>query len=425
MSEFSAVQAGLNAFRRRERHFVLTGATFGYLIGSCLIGAAFVAAARPALSELISWYGSVFHAAQNGSTPPDPSLDMFRAVAPWYGGFVLSTLIWTAVYEAACLRWMVRGETGGVLGLSLNSDTVRVFFTYLLWFVMLLAFLAGVGAFYAGLIAINASVPALRTVMIIVGALAPLGLIALLLWVATRLSPAAAMSVARRKFAFFSAWGATREKFWDLLGAFFIILAVYIAVSAIAQALVRVPLMQAIYPVMTQAMHDADFASIMSRFGEVFASPLIAAVLSAYVVLTIVLSALVRLAWFGVNAYAVAASDEADVVSADPAPQGAPPPDQSPPAPQGLATAAAPITERAQALETPPPEQAPTVENVQAPQAPPVAEAPTSEKLQAPEVGEPSIEPASQTGAPTTDQSAEDGAPKSPPPASPYPAGDP
>ena len=36
MADFSAVQAGLYAFRRRGRHLVLSGATFGYLIGAFL-----------------------------------------------------------------------------------------------------------------------------------------------------------------------------------------------------------------------------------------------------------------------------------------------------------------------------------------------------------------------------------------------------
>lgn len=367
MSEFSAVQAGLHAFRRRERRFVLTGATIGYLIGVCLIGAAFVAAAWPALSGLISWYASVFHAASNGGSPPQPEPAMFLAVAPWYGGYILVTLLWMSVYEAACLRWMVRGETGGVLGLSLNGDTLRVFFTYVLWFVLWLVFCVAVGLFYGALIAVNAAAPALRILMMVLGALAPLGLISLLLWVSVRLSPAAATSVARQKFAFFGAWGVTRGRFWDLLGAFFIILAIYIAVSFTAQALVRIPMTQAMYPVMTQAMHDADFASLISRLGEAFSSPLIAGVLAGYIVVSLVLSCVMRLAWFGVNAYVVAAKDEPEAAAAAPPPQ-APPVAQASPQP-----APAPVAE----VQAPPPvEVAPTPAAPAAEEpAPPAADA--------------------------------------------------
>lgn len=368
MSEFSAVQAGLYAFRRRERRFVLTGATIGYLIGACLIGAAFVAAAWPALSGLISWYASVFHAASSGGSPPQPDPAVFISVAPWYGGYILATLLWMSVYEAACLRWMVRGETGGVLGLSFNGDTARVFLTYVLWMVLWIAFCVAVGLFYGALIAVNAAAPALRILMMVLGALAPLGLIALLVWVATRLSPAAATSVARQKFAFFGAWGVTRGRFWDLLGAFFIILAIYIAVSFTAQALVRIPMTQAMYPVMTQAMQDADFASIMSRLGEALASPLIAGVLAAYIAVSLVLSCVMRLAWFGVNAYAVAAKDEPEAVVSPPAPQAPPaalPIVQAPPQP-----APAPVAE----AQTPPVAEAAPAPPAEAP-APPAGEA--------------------------------------------------
>lgn len=397
MSEFSAVQAGLYAFRRRERRFVLTGATIGYLIGVCLIGAAFVAAAWPALSGLISWYASVFHAASNGGSPPQPEPAIFLAVAPWYGGYILITLVWMSVYEAACLRWMVRGETGGVLGLSFNGDTLLVFFTYLLWFVLWIAFCVAVGVFYGALIAVNAAAPALRILMMVLGALAPLGLISLLLWLSVRLSPAAATSVARQKFAFFGAWGVTRGRFWDLLGAFFIILAIYIAVSFTAQALVRIPMTQAMYPVMTQAMQDVDFASLMSHLGEAFSSPLIAGVLAAYIAVSLVLSCVMRLAWFGVNAYVVAAKDEPEAAAAAPPPQ-APPVAQAPPQP-----APAPVAE---VQVSPPVEVAPT------PAAPPV-------EAQAPPVAEPAVE----TQAPSAVEPAP--APVAPPeeapPASPKP----
>lgn len=397
MSEFSAVQAGLYAFRRRERRFVLTGATIGYLIGACLIGAAFVAAAWPALSGLISWYASVFHAASSGGSPPQPDPAVFISVAPWYGGYILVTLLWMSVYEAACLRWMVRGETGGVLGLSFNGDTARVFLTYVLWMVLWIAFCVAVGLFYGALIAVNAAAPALRILMMVLGALAPLGLIALLVWVATRLSPAAATSVARQKFAFFGAWGVTRGRFWDLLGAFFIILAIYIAVSFTAQALVRIPMTQAMYPVMTQAMQDADFASIMSRLGEALASPLIAGVLAAYIAVSLVLSCVMRLAWFGVNAYAVAAKDEPEAAAA--APQ-APPVAQASPAPVAAAAPVAPIV-----ADAPPAE--PTAVAEPAPAAPPAAEPAPAAEVEA----SPAAEPA--PAAPTEE----------PPPTAPNPPG--
>lgn len=359
MSEFSAVQAGLYAFRRRERRFVLTGATFGYLIGACLIGAAFVAAAWPALSGIVGWYASVFRAAQEGGTPPQPSPAVLLAIAPWYGGYILATLFWMSVYEAACLRWMVRGETGGVLGLSVNGDTMRVLLTYVVWFLLWIVFCVLAGLFYGALIAINAAAPSLRILMMVLGALAPLGLLGFLLWVGTRLSPAAAASIAQNKFAFFAAWGVTRGRFWDLLGAFFVILAVYLAVGFLLQALMRVPLTQAMYPLMQEGMHDGDLASLMTRVGEVLSTPLIAGVLIGYVVVSFVLACVLRLAWFGVNAYAVAAGAPGEPVVTAPAPE----------APPAVETARAPAATNEPQAEGAAPEGPQAAELIQAPVA--------------------------------------------------------
>src|SRR5262249_11160492 len=53
----------------------------------------------------------------------------------------------TASYEAACLRWMIRGERGGLFGLSLDGDTWRVYAGYWLWFLFSL-----IGGFLVGLL---------------------------------------------------------------------------------------------------------------------------------------------------------------------------------------------------------------------------------------------------------------------------------
>ena len=90
------------------------------------------------------------------------------------------------------------------------------------------------------------------------------------------------------------------------------LLAAYIAIGFVLQALVRVPVTQAMYPVMAEGVHAGDARTMLARLGEVFASPLIAGVLIGYVVVSFVLSCVVRLAWFGVNAYTLAANAEPD-----------------------------------------------------------------------------------------------------------------
>jgi hypothetical protein len=50
-----------------------------------------------------------------------------------------------------------------------------------------------------------------------------LALLLALLWIGVRLAPAAATSIARKRFAFFDAWKVSKGRFWALLGAFLLL----------------------------------------------------------------------------------------------------------------------------------------------------------------------------------------------------------
>jgi len=49
-----------------------------------------------------------------------------------------------------------------------------------------------------------------------------------MIFIGVRLAPAAATSIARRRFAFFEAWKVTKGRFWALFGSFFVLMLVYI-----------------------------------------------------------------------------------------------------------------------------------------------------------------------------------------------------
>jgi hypothetical protein len=77
--------------------------------------------------------GAAFsQAAMAGQTDPDVIAQMMSPAA--LGGVMLIYLVFlfaffvlTAAFEAACLRWLIRGESGGgFLGLQLGADTWRV-----------------------------------------------------------------------------------------------------------------------------------------------------------------------------------------------------------------------------------------------------------------------------------------------------------
>jgi hypothetical protein len=304
MAEASPVEAALFAFRKREKRFVLTSASVAYTIASLALGALMLAAIWPSVAAAMTWYVETWRTIMSGGEPSEPPVQMMRGVLPWYGLFGLLGLILLAAFEAACLRWMIRGERGGLMGLTLGADTWRVFLTYFVWLVLGVLFAMLVVVSYGLLFLLSNALPVVRPLFMLIALLMPLALAALGIWGATRLSPAAAMSIARRKFSFFHAWGATRERFWDLLGAFVILLAAYLAIGTLMSVLIRIPMTYAMIPIFTDVMSRADVETIIAHANEALSNPLLLAIVGAYMIASMVLGLLLYVAWFGVNAYA-------------------------------------------------------------------------------------------------------------------------
>lgn len=316
MAEASPVDAALFAFRKREQRFVLTGASIVYAVASFVLAAALVAAAFPAVSALFTWQIESMRVLGEGGELARPPTAALVALAPWYIAVSLLSLVLYAAYEAACLRWLVRGERGGFLGLTLGADTWRVFACYFVWLALAIAFAVLVVGVYIGLNAASNAVPVLRLGVVFMAALMPLALAALLFWGAVRLSPASAVSIAQRRFAFFDAWKATLGRFWELLGAFVILLAAYFAVATVASVLIRIPMAQAMYPLMQEALAGGSLDAIIGRAKESFATPLMVALAAVYLLVSTVLSMLLYVGWFGVNARAAALALEESKLTA-------------------------------------------------------------------------------------------------------------
>src|SRR5262249_50913455 len=123
------------AFRKRERGGVLLGATTAYIVISLAILAAFVAVNWSAFGPVGDWYVRFVSTAlqHTGERPPTPPPELL-SILPGYLLVLFVTFILLAAYEAACLRWMVRGETGGLFGLTFGADTWRVYAGYWVWF---------------------------------------------------------------------------------------------------------------------------------------------------------------------------------------------------------------------------------------------------------------------------------------------------
>lgn len=192
------------AFNKRERGGVLFGASVVYILMS---GALLVAA------FLVLWPALGLNPLnpEPPTTPPDPMKALWILPVAFFGTFIYCVI--TASFEAACLRWMIRGERPGLFGMTLDEDTWRVYGLYWVW---LLCYVV----VWIGFLILSALVSmlapenqiALWIVLSIYGLLIMFG--------AVSLAPAAAVTVARRQFSFGEASEATDEHFLPLLGAF-------------------------------------------------------------------------------------------------------------------------------------------------------------------------------------------------------------
>jgi hypothetical protein len=194
---------------RAQRGVLLFPATVLYLLGTTAIVAAFLAL-----------NGGVVEAMRRGVV----AALVVPEVWPSAALALLLQRILAAAWEAGCLRWMILGERGGVFGLSFGAATFRVLAVHLLWAVFFSASGALLYATYRALDWAAGPVDALAdsaawffrdyafpAVFALVGSA--------IAAVAVKLSPAAALTVALDRFAFFAAWRISRSRFFALLGS--------------------------------------------------------------------------------------------------------------------------------------------------------------------------------------------------------------
>lgn len=247
---FSAGAAAFDAFKKRERRGVLTRAVAAYAGVSLAIGLSFLALSLQGMIDYFRWAEEL----ADGITPPPPGVMQLLGV--WAIVTPLSIALLAAL-EAACLRWLTRGEAGGgLLGLKLDGAFWLVLFCYLTWFPivigngLLAAIIASVGIYAGG--AAGGGVTGF-----LIGFFSISVALALYVIVAVKLAPAAALSVARGRYAFFEAWGATKGRTLSLFGAFLIILALA-ALAAIVVAVAGLGVNQRFTELMATVETSAD-----------------------------------------------------------------------------------------------------------------------------------------------------------------------
>lgn len=229
----------------------------------------------------------------------------------------------TAAYEAACLRWMIRGEAPGFFGLTLDHDMWRVYGVYWVWFVaqivvgfatsmltMPLSFMM-----MGEIIAQGGPEPdpdALLDMQWRIQALSMLQYIPMA-FIGIRFGPAAATSIARRQFSFFEAWNVTRDRFWALLGAYALLWLIFgLGYAALLGALYA-PLFGALFTDVMATWPNIP-PDLSQRYFEILFAPSTWVVVTVGYACSIVLLLIYMLLSYGVNARTVlAAIDEGKI----------------------------------------------------------------------------------------------------------------
>ena len=235
-----SLNATFFAFRKREEGGgVLLQTTIAFALLTIAITGLFFWFNWQAIVDYMNWAMTLGQAAEKTDNPfaatmPPASV---MALGPAYLLFMVAYYLLLASYEAACLRWMIRGERGGFFGLALNSDTLNVYLTYWVWWLLAIAFyivalIVGVGLAFALGAGVQAS-PEQGGALGLGVFITILVVLLLLVYFGVRLAPAAATSIARKRFAFFDAWTVTRGRFFSLLGSFLLLFVIYIVAAMV------------------------------------------------------------------------------------------------------------------------------------------------------------------------------------------------
>ena len=307
------------AFRKREKNGVLTRAAAAYLVLAIVLLGVFVAINIQAMGPVFSWYGeAVATAAKGGAAasavqpPPAGFFILFLTILP----FLFAFYVLTAAFEAACLRWLVRGESGGgIMGLSFGADTWRVYLVYWIWFFLYMAF-SIIGGIVSGIVVMGAFMSGSRT-----GDLASMGgligaslivrllLYFVFLYFAVRWAPASAMSVARKQFSFFESWDVTKSRFWPLFGSFLIVVLIALGIEIVLGGIVFGVAMSGAWSAIVAAGPTPTPAQTSAILSALFTPQNFAVLCGTYVVF-LALALVLYVMFYGINARAVIAAAE-------------------------------------------------------------------------------------------------------------------
>lgn len=326
MADRQPLRATFFAFQKRDRSGVMTSASIAFLVGALVIYAAFVGGLF-AITGLNPF--EMQAVAMQAESDPGALQQQFgspsviASIMLLYFAFIFVICVWFAAYEAACLRWMIRGEQKGLFGFTLDGDTWRVYGTYWAWLIFcilgiiaLMIILGVLGAVLGVLLGQSGASP---------GAMASLAVLPFIaifvpIYFATRFAPAAAVSVAERRFKFFDAWPATKGRFWALFGAFLLLWVLYVIVAlGLMVAWLAYTLGPQASEIFAQADATAMSLAINQAVIDAMATPMGLGTYIAVQLVTLTFALVFYVALFGINARAAAAALEEGKITEAPA----------------------------------------------------------------------------------------------------------
>jgi hypothetical protein len=225
------------SFDNAAFHFARTSGPSGYMwkhaLSYLLLAGLIVAVSYFLMKPLWDVYGQamaeVMMLAETGG-PGDPAVMageistalMENALRILLGQIlivVLGVMLWAA-FEAAIQRRYVRDEG---FSLRFGGDELRIIVVGLIWMAMFIG--GGIVTQLAmlGLVMPVATMVDNPAVAGIWGFVVGLSFIAVWIYFTVRWSAAAALTIRDRKIRFFDSWGATKGRFWTMLGAFLVL----------------------------------------------------------------------------------------------------------------------------------------------------------------------------------------------------------
>ena len=235
---FSASDAAFEGFRLVRRKPV---ALIAWALLYAVLSLASVFAMSNAIGLMVEW-GERAEALESA----EPTQAEVMAVFQGFGEVMLSlawllpvSLIVGAMLMAAVARAVLNPRAGGFGYLRLGMDEVRVFVVSLVLCILLFCGWLAVGLLVGVLAGIaGATGASWMWLVVVLGGLAG---VAVIVWLAVRLSLAVPITVAENRFAIFDSFALTKGRFWPLLGMAVIAFVMVLVISLLAMV-VTLPL---------------------------------------------------------------------------------------------------------------------------------------------------------------------------------------